>query len=90
MQAFDAWTDASPRTCGERGGWRAFRYAPHRGWGDLRLKWRDTRMRPGVPPEGSPPDVQQWLELNRGATLHPGRGESTRNSGPCARYYAPG
>lgn len=87
MAAFDAWTDAFTahvRTKGKvtPGRWRAYGYTPpqHR-MADVRLKWRDTRMRLGMPPEGSSPDVQQRLGLNRDATLHPGRSEATRNTG---------
>ena len=48
-------------------------------WADTKLKWRDTRMRVGIPPEGSSPAEQQRLGLNRDVTLTPGRSESTRN-----------
>lgn len=87
MAAFDAWTDAFAAHVRGKGRvppgrWRAYGYEPPRkGWEDLKLKWRDTRMRLGVPPEGSSPHVQQRLGLNRDATLHPGRSEATRNSG---------
>jgi hypothetical protein len=87
MEAFDAWTDAfAAHVAGKGqvtpGRWRAFGYEPPRkGFQDLKLKWREVRMRLGVPLEGSSPDVQQRLDLNRDATLHPGRSESTRNSG---------
>lgn len=87
MAAFDAWTDAFAAHVRGKGKvppgrWRAFGYVPPRkGWEDLKLKWRDTRMRLGVPPEGSSPDVQQRLGLNRDATLSPGRSEAARNSG---------
>ncbi len=87
MEAFDAWTDAFVDHVGAKGQvtpgrWRAFGYEPPRkGFQDLKLKWREMRMRLGVPPEGSSPAVQQRLGLNRDATLHPGRSESTRNSG---------
>jgi hypothetical protein len=87
MASFDAWTDAFTEHVRAKGKvppgrWRAFGYEPPRkGWEDLKLKWRETRMRLGVPPEGSSPDVQQRLGLNRDATLQPGRSEATRNSG---------
>jgi hypothetical protein len=87
MEAFDAWSvafAAHVRAKGKvpPGRWRAYGYEPPRkGWEDLKLKWRDTRMRLGVPPEGSSPDVQQRLGLNRDATLRPGRSEATRNTG---------
>jgi hypothetical protein len=87
MAAFDAWTDAFVEHVRARGRvtpgrWRAYGYTPpqHK-MADVRLKWRDTRMRLGMPPEGSSPDVQQRLGLNRDATLHPGRSEATRNTG---------
>jgi hypothetical protein len=60
----------------------AYGYAPPRhGYQDLKLKWRELRMRAGMPPEGSSSAVQQRLGLNRDATLHPERSEATRNSG---------
>jgi hypothetical protein len=66
----------------EPGRWRAFGYEPPRkGFADLRLALRDRRMRLGVPPEGSSPDVQQRLGLNRDVTRSPGRSEAERNSG---------
>lgn len=87
MEAFDAWTDAFAAHVRAKGRvppgrWRAFGHVPPRkGWEELKLKWRDTRMRLGMPPEGSSPDVQRRLGLNRDDTLHPARSESTRNSG---------
>lgn len=87
MRAFDAWTDAFVQHVRRKGKvrpgrWRAYGYAPPRhGYQDLKLKWRELRMRFGVPPEGSSPAVQQRLGLNRDATLHPGSSEVTRNSG---------
>lgn len=87
MGAFDAWTDAFVRHVRAKGRvapgrWRAYGYTPPRhGYQDLKLKWRELRMRAGMPPEGSSPAVQQRLGLNRDATLHPERSEATRNSG---------
>jgi hypothetical protein len=87
MEAFDAWTDAFAAHVRGKGKvppgrWRAFGHEPPRkGWEDLELAWRDRRMRYGIPPEGSSPDVQQRLGPNRDGTRSPGRSESTRNSG---------
>ena len=87
MDAFDGWTDVfADHVRGKGkvppGRWRAYGYEPPRkGFADLRLALRDRRMRLGVPPEGSSPDVQQRLGLNRDATLSPGRSEAERNSG---------
>ncbi len=60
---------------------RAAGYDPpkHR-WADTRLKWRETRMRLGIPPAGSSPAEQQRLGLNRDATLTPKKSEATRNA----------
>lgn len=85
MEAFDGWTDAFAAHVAAKGQvtpgkWRAFGYEPPRkGWEDLKLGWRDARMRLGIPPEGSSPAVQQRLGLNRDVTLRPDRSEATRN-----------
>lgn len=77
MERFDAWTDsfaAHVRAKGQvpPGKWRAFGYEPpsHKS-ADIRLKWRDTRMRLGIAPEGSSPRIQQRMDLNRDVTLRP-------------------
>ncbi|MET0400664.1 MAG: flavodoxin family protein [Longimicrobiaceae bacterium] len=84
MGAFDAWTDRFAAFVAAKGKvppgrFRAFGYEPPRhGYADLRLKWRDARMRLGVPREGSSPAAQQEMGLNRDATLRPGRSERER------------
>ena len=81
---FDAWVErfaAFVRAKGkvEPGRYRAFGYEPppHR-WADLKLKWREMRMRVGHAPEGSSPALQQELDLNRDATLGAKRGEGEK------------
>ena len=83
---FDGWTDqfaAHVATKGKvlPGTYRAFGYKPpgHR-LRDVRLGWRDVRMRLGVPREGSSPKKQQEAGLNQDKTLHPKR--STREQKP--------
>jgi len=75
--AFDAWTDAFAAHVTAKGKvppgrWRAYGYEPpkHR-WADVKLAWRDRRMRMGFPPVGSSPDEQQDRGLNEDVTLHP-------------------
>ncbi len=84
MGAFDSWVDrftVHVRAKGKvpAGRYRAFGYPPppHR-MADLRLKWRDLRMRMGRSPEGSSPQVQQDLGLNQDATWKPGESERAR------------
>ena len=104
MKAFDAWTDAFAAHVGARrqvtpGRWRAFGYEPPRkGFQDLKLTWREMRMRLGVPLEGSSPDVQQRLgtEPRRDAASGPQR-EHTElrlahagSTPPSSRNAAPG
>ena len=71
MQAFDGWCSAFAglvRAKGkvEPGKHRAYGYEPpgHR-IADLKLKWRQMRIRAGVPPAGSSPAEQQTLGLKR-------------------------
>ena len=61
------------------GRYRAYGYEPpgHH-WADVKEKWRDLRMRLGRPREGSSPDEQQELGLNRDATLRPAKGEGEK------------
>ncbi|HEY8579132.1 MAG TPA: hypothetical protein VIL72_04545, partial [Beijerinckiaceae bacterium] len=50
----------------EPGPYRAYGYeAPGHRLADLRLKWRELRMRAGLPPAGSSPAAQQRAGLNR-------------------------
>jgi multimeric flavodoxin WrbA len=70
-QALDDWTDAlveHVRRKGkvEPGKYRAYGYeAPGHRVADWKLKWRELRLRAGVPPAGSSPAKQQALGLNR-------------------------
>lgn len=87
IAAFDAWTDAFADHVRAKGAvppgqYRAYGYVPpkHR-WADVKLWWRDRRMRVGFPRRGSSPAEQQKLGLNRDATLGPsvGEGKKLRN-----------
>jgi hypothetical protein len=77
MQAFDAWTARFAdhvRAKGKvpPGKYRAygFRRPPHK-WADVKLWWRDRRMRMGIPPKGSSPREQQERGLNKDVTWKP-------------------
>jgi hypothetical protein len=77
IAVFDAWGDrfaAFVHRKGkvEPGRYRAFGYEPpgHR-IADLKLAWREVRMRLGHPARGSSPAVQAAEGLNRDATLRP-------------------
>ena len=80
MRAFDTWTDDFRAFVGQKGKippgqWRAYGYeAPSHGWADLKLGWREARMRLGRAPEGSSPAEQERLGLNEDTTLRPSRG----------------
>ena len=84
LTELDAWTDRFAtfvRQKGkvEPGKYRAFGYkAPGHFMRDVKLAWRDVRMRLGHPPEGSSPDEQQELGLNRDVTRHPAKGEGEK------------
>jgi len=81
---FDAWTDALAEHVAAKGlvppgKYRAHGYdAPGHLGADAKLAWRDVRMRFGHPREGTSPDVQQELGLNRDAKLRPGKSEGKR------------
>lgn len=63
----------------EPGRYRAFGYcAPSHRWADTRLKWREWRMRLGIPRRGSSPHAQQRLGLNRDVTRRPTEGEGAK------------
>lgn len=78
---FDAWTDELVRFVGAKGKvpegrYPAAGYTPrHHRWADLKLAWRDRRMRAGHPPAGSSPAAQQELGLNDDVTWKPRPGE---------------
>ena len=84
LEAADAWTDrfaAFVRQKGkvEPGRHRAFGYtAPGHRLRDVKLGWREVRMRLGHPVEGSSPEKQQKLGLNQDVTLHPSEGEGEK------------
>jgi hypothetical protein len=86
LAEFDAWTDRFTTHVAAKGRvppgrYRAFGHKPpgHR-LRDVRLGWRDVRMRLGVPRKGSSPQKQQDAGLNQDRTLHPKR--STRKQQP--------
>ena len=72
FEQFDRWVGDFATHVEEKGRvppgrWRAIGYEPpsHR-WADLKLKWRELRIKAGHPPEGSSPDEQQKRGLNDG------------------------
>ncbi|MCA1604155.1 MAG: NAD(P)H-dependent oxidoreductase, partial [Acidobacteria bacterium] len=81
---FDDWTAAFAAHVAckgkvEPGRYRAFGYkAPGHFLRDAQLAWRDVRMRTGHPREGSSPEEQQRLGLNKDATLSPKTGEGEK------------
>jgi hypothetical protein len=84
MKGFDAWTDRFTAFVGAKGKvqpnrFRAFGYKPpgHR-WADVKLTIRDRWMRLGKPPEGSSPDEQQRMDLNRDVRRDVKEGEGQR------------
>jgi len=82
--AFDTWTMrfaafVAAKGKVEPGRYRAYgREAPGHKWADAKLKWRELRMKAGVPPAGSSPGVQQQLGINRDATFSPKKGEGEK------------
>ena len=84
LAVFDAWGAAFVAFVREKGKvppneFRAFGYqAPSHLAADMRLKWRDWRMRLGMPPAGSSPAQQQREGLNDDATIRPARSEGER------------
>jgi hypothetical protein len=89
MRAFDSWTDrfamfVDAKGKVDPGQWRAYGYeAPSHLWADVKLGWRDVRMRVGRAPEGSSPRTQEELGLNEDAVLsrHKSEGERLRERG---------
>jgi hypothetical protein len=71
LQIFDAWVDRYAAHVALKGKvppgkYRAHGYqAPSHRLADWKLKWREVRIRAGVPPEGSSPAEQQRLGLSR-------------------------
>jgi hypothetical protein len=84
LAELDAWTDrfaAFVRRKGkvEPGKYRAFGYEPPGHFiHDTKLAWREVRMRFGHPREGSSPEKQQAMGLNRDVTLDPSKGEGEK------------
>lgn len=82
--AIDAWTGNFMRFVQakgkiEPGKYRAFGYKPPGHFlRDVRLAWRDVRMRLGNPRVGSSPARQQRLGLNRDVTKHPKKSEGEK------------
>ena len=71
MRGFDEWTDrfaafVEKKGKVEPGKYRAYGYEPpsHK-LADVKLWWRDKRMRMGIPRKGSSPDEQQREGLNK-------------------------
>lgn len=86
MSAFDAWTDrfaafVAQKGKVEPGRYRAFEHqAPRHVTADLKLKWREARMQAGHGRDGSSPQLQDELGLNRdsGRDAKKGEGEKLR------------
>ena len=81
---FDEWADAFAHFVGEKGKvepgeFRAYGYeAPGHLMKDLKAKWREIKTGLGHPPEGSSPDRQEELGLNRDLTLRPKKSEGEK------------
>jgi hypothetical protein len=84
LAQLDAWTDRFATFVGQKGKvepgkYRAFGYkAPGHFLRDVKLAWRDVRMRIGKPPEGSSPEEQQKLGLNQDVTRDPSKSEGEK------------
>lgn len=85
---FDEWTKTfadfvAAKGKVEPGKYRAFGYkAPGHLWGDMKLKWREHKMKSGDAPAGSSPDQQEKLDLNRdtGRNAKKSEGEKIREN----------
>lgn len=81
---FDSWTDNFAEFVRKKGKvqpgkYRAFGYKPPGHLlNELKLGWRDVRMRVGLPPANSSPYEQQKLGLNQDITLRPKKGEGEK------------
>jgi multimeric flavodoxin WrbA len=79
LELFDAWVARFAAFVESKGKvppgeYRAYGYRPPgHALADIRLKWRDLRMRAGHPRRDSSPAEQQRLGLNRDATWRPSR-----------------
>jgi hypothetical protein len=71
IDAFDSWVDrfaarVASKGKVEPGRYRAYGYrVPGHRWADLKLKWRELRIRAGAPPADSSPAEQQRRGLSR-------------------------
>ncbi len=71
VTTFDAWTSRFVRFTEHKGKvepglYRAFGYeAPGHRWADVKLKWREMRIKSGLAPEGSSPASQNKLRSTR-------------------------
>ncbi|MGE4107336.1 MAG: NAD(P)H-dependent oxidoreductase [Bacteriovoracia bacterium] len=84
LKAFDSWCDVfagfvSQKGKVQPGKYRAFGYKPpsHK-WADIKLKWRELRMRFGKAPPNSSPAEQERLGLNRDAHFDYKKSEGKR------------
>ncbi len=79
LAAFDSWTDrfssfVAAKGKVEPGRYRAYGYkAPGHKWADLKLQWREMRLRTGLAPAGSSPAKQDQLGLNKDTGFSPSR-----------------
>jgi hypothetical protein len=84
MREFDGWADRFAAFVArkgkiEPGPYRAFGYvAPSHRWSDLKLRWRELRMKAGAAPAGSSPREQEELGLNRDTGLAATKSEGER------------
>lgn len=84
LKSFDAWSDrfaefVTQKGKVEPGKYRAFdRKPPSHHWPDVKLWWRDRKMRIGLAPEGSSPKLQEELGMNRDVTLTPEKSEGEK------------
>ncbi len=87
MDDFDRWTDDTSRFVNAKGkvkpgAYRAYGYTrPSHSWADVKLKWRELKIKAGYGPEGSSPKLQQTLHLNDdiGYEATKSEGEKLRN-----------
>ncbi len=81
MASFDAWVAAFSTFVTNKGkipvnafSIQKYKTPSHR-WADLKLGWRSLRMRTGLAPEGSSPQIQEDKDLNDDAVLFPKKSE---------------
>jgi hypothetical protein len=87
LREFDAWSDRFAAFVAAKGKvepsvYRAYGYtAPGHRWSDLKLKWRELRMKAGVAPAESSPREQEELGLNRDTGRAASKSEGERLRG---------